>query len=222
MLAQHQRMNGKVDAVLVSHAHGDHMAYESLRVLRNERICIHGHRRVVEQIHDRHRLTAWDDPPALHAIPSGPFRVGDFSIRLIEVPHAPDFPNYGFVITTRETKVVIFTDFHDATGLLKHFIDADFIFIEANHDLGLLREKPNPASHYHLNNLKMAKLLCDAVRQSRKTLTAVMLGHLSAERNRAHLAIREVKVQFESARLQVRFYLSTAPRDEASQIIRLG
>ena len=121
----------------------------------------------------------------------GTLRVGDFSIRLIEVPHAPSYPNYGFVITTGQRKIVIFTDFHDTAGLLGHFVDADFIFLEANHDL-LLRENPNPASRYHLNNQKTAGFLCDVVRQSRKTPAAVMLGHLSDERNRAHLALREV------------------------------
>jgi ribonuclease BN (tRNA processing enzyme) len=215
-------MHGKVDAVLVSHAHGDHMADASLRVLQKERIGIHGHRRVVDQIHAVHALSEWDDPPTLRAIPAGAVRVGDFSIRLIEVPHAPGFPNYGFAITTGRRKIVIFTDFHDTAGLLEHFVDADFIFLEANHDLDLLRENPNPASRYHLNNQKTAEFLCDVVRQSRKTPTAVMLGHLSDERNRAHLAVREVKKQFESARVPIGFDLSTAPRLEASKIISLG
>ena len=215
-------MHGKVDAVLVSHAHGDHMAYASLRVLQKERIGIHGHRRVVDQIHAVHTLSEWDDPPTLHAIPEGSLRVGDFSIRLIEVPHTPSYPNYGFVITTGQRKIVIFTDFHDTAGLLGHFVDADFIFLEANHDLDLLRENPNPASRYHLNNQKTAGFLCDVVRQSRKTPTAVMLGHLSDERNRAHLALREVQKRFESARVPIGFDLSTAPRLAASKIIRLG
>ena len=55
-------------------------------------------------------------------------------------PHAPGFPNYGFVITAGKTKIIICTDFHDAEGVLEHFVDADFIFVEANHDLDLLRE----------------------------------------------------------------------------------
>jgi phosphoribosyl 1,2-cyclic phosphodiesterase len=222
LLALHQWMNGKVDAVLVSHAHGDHIRYESLRVLGREGIQIHGHPRVVEQLRSRHNFAEWDDPPMLKAAPIGPFCVGDFSVSLVEVPHAPGFPNYGFVITTGERKIVVFTDFHDAAGLREHFVDADFIFVEANHDLGLLRENPNPASRYHLNNQKTARLLCDVVKQSRKTLTAVMLGHLSDERNRAHLAIREVEREFEHARVKVGFDLSAAPRTEASKIIRLG
>ncbi|MEI6667557.1 MAG: MBL fold metallo-hydrolase [Acidobacteriota bacterium] len=222
VLEGHQRMHGKVDAVLVSHAHGDHMSYASLRVLQKENISIHGHRHVVDQIHAAHRLSEWADPPTLRALPPGPFRVGDFSIRAIEVPHAPHFPNYGFVIMAGDRKVVICTDLHDATGLLEHFVDADFIFVEANHDLALLREHPNPSSHYHLNNQKTAKLLCDAVRQSSKTPSAVMLGHLSHQRNSAELAVRDVKLQFERAQVPMTFDLSAAPRVEPSGIIRLG
>jgi ribonuclease BN (tRNA processing enzyme) len=221
LLTQHQRMNGKVDAVLVSHAHGDHIRYESLRVLGKEGICIHGHPGVVEQIRHRHNFADWNDPPTLRDTPRGPLRVGDFSVSLIAVAHAPGFPNCGFVITTEERKIVIFTDFHDATGLPEHFVDADLIFVEANHDLDLLREHPNPASRYHLNNQTTARLLCDVVKRSTKTPTAVMLGHLSDERNRAHLAIREVEKEFERARVRVDFDLSAAPRIEASKIIRL-
>jgi ribonuclease BN (tRNA processing enzyme) len=198
------------------------MAYASLRVLQKEGISIHGHRRVVDQIRAVHALSEWDDPPALRAIPAGAFQVGDFSITLIEVPHAPGFPNYGFVITAGQRRIVVFTDFHDTAGLLEHVVDADLIFLEANHDPDLLRENPNPASRYHLNNQKAAKFLCDVARQSRKTPTAVILGHLSHARNRAHLAVREVEKQFERARVPLGFDLSTAPRFEASKVIRLG
>ena len=222
MLTRHQQLNGTVHAVLVSHAHGDHMSYESLRVLRKEKIAVHGHRHVVEQLHDRHGLAAWEDPPALHVTPTSPFRIGGFSISLIEVPHAPNYPNYGFVITSSEKKIVIFTDFHQFAGLVEHFVDADFIYLEANHDVDLLRQNPNPASRYHLNNQKTASLLCDVVQRSRRPPTAVMLGHLSAERNRPHLAIREVEKMFKSAGVTCEFDLSTAPRFEASKVIRLG
>jgi ribonuclease BN (tRNA processing enzyme) len=221
MLAGHQQLSGRVHAVLVSHAHGDHMSYESLRVLRKERIAIHGHRHVVDQLHDRHGLAQWDQPPALHATPQGPLKIGDFSIRLIEVAHAPNYPNFGFVITTPENKIVIVTDFHESAGLVEHFVDADFIYIESNHDLDLLRQRPNPASRYHLNNHKTASLLCDVVQQGNKAPAAVMLGHLSDERNEPHIALREVRKLFEARRVQVGFDLSVAPRNEPSKIIRI-
>jgi hypothetical protein len=58
-------------------------------------------------------------------------------------------------------------------------------------DRNVLHPHPNHASRYHLNNVKTASLLHHAVRQSATPPGAVMLGHLSEERNRRALAINE-------------------------------
>jgi hypothetical protein len=161
----------------------------------------------------------------MRAFPRGRFDVGDFRLMPIEVPHAPHVPNFGFVITTynrgRTRTIVICTDFHQYGAVLPYFVDADFIFVEANHDLELLRLHPNHASRYHLNNVKTASLVHHAVRQSAAPPRAVMLGHLSEERNRRALAINEVARMFKRQGTRMAFHLDAAPARTASDVIEI-
>ena len=64
--------------------------------------------------------------------------------------HAPDTPCFGFVVRAvlgnRRRRVVIATDFRDPSTLLPHLRGADFVFLEANHDVELLRKHFNYAS----------------------------------------------------------------------------
>jgi ribonuclease BN (tRNA processing enzyme) len=225
ILEQHARRAGTLDAVIVSHAHGDHMAYGSLRVLGREGIRIVADGRVIRQLRDRYAPQEWKRPPEMRQATTVPFDIGDFRLTPIEVPHAPDVPNFAFVITARDRgarrTIVICTDFHDYAGILPRFVDADFIFVEANHDLDLLRQHPNYASRYHLNNVKAASLLHHAARQSARSPKAVMLGHLSEERNRRALAISEVGRMFERRGTKMRFDLDAAPARRASEVVEI-
>ena len=96
------------------------------------------------------------------------------------------------------------------------------MFVEANHDLDLLRRHFNPNSRYHLNNGQTASLLCDAVRSRRFSPHSIVLGHLSAERNRDHLALGEVARAFGAQGLKVPFPIETAPRFDPSGVFRIG
>jgi ribonuclease BN (tRNA processing enzyme) len=225
ILEAHRRQAGHLDAVVVSHAHGDHVAYGSLRVLGREGIRILGDGGVLRQVREWHEPHAWKQPPLMRAFPAPAFDVGDFHLRSIEVPHAPGVPNFGFVITARDRGVnrtiVICTDLHDYAGILPYFADASFIFVEANHDLDLLRRHPNYASRFHLNNVKTATLLHQAVRQSTTPPKAVLLGHLSEERNRRALAISEVARLFKRQGTRMRFLLDAAPAQRASEIVEI-
>lgn len=229
ILDAHARRAGTLDAVVVSHAHGDHMAYGSLRVLGREGIRILADARVIRQLREWHEPQRWREPPDMR--PSGPelklgaYDVGDFRVMPIEVPHAPHVPTFGFTITVRDQgrrrRIVVCTDFHDYAGILPALVDADFIFVEANHDLELLRRHPNYASRYHMNNVKTASLLHHAARRGASAPKAVMLGHLSEERNRRALAIGEVARMFERQGTKMRFHLDAAPAHRPSDVIEI-
>lgn len=225
ILEAHRRQAGHLDAVVVSHAHGDHVAYGSLRVLGREGIRILGDGGVLRRVRECHEPHVWKQPPPMRAFPAPAFEVGDFHLKSIEVPHAPGVPNFGFVITAREggarRTIIVCTDFHDYAGILPYFADASFIFVEANHDLELLRQHPNYASRFHLNNVKTASLLHHAVRQSAAPPKAVMLGHLSEERNRRALAINEVVRMFERQGTKMQFHLDAAPARRPSEIVEI-
>jgi phosphoribosyl 1,2-cyclic phosphodiesterase len=222
-LELHRRQAGTLDAVIVSHAHGDHASRASLKVLAAEGLPILADARVLRQLREGHDWQDWRERPTLRAFPDARFEVGDFRITPFEVPHAPHVPNFGFDIVVRDghrkRRLVVCTDFNDYAGLLPHFLDADAILLEANHDLGLLREHPNPSSRYHLNNVKAASLLYHAVRKSEAPPGMVMLAHLSEERNRRTLAVGEVRRLFERSGLALRFHLDAAPASRPSEVI---
>jgi phosphoribosyl 1,2-cyclic phosphodiesterase len=210
----------RLDGVIVSHAHGDHICYSSLRVLDEMGVPIHCHGDIIQQIHDKH-VGDWDSPPRIRPFPETSFQIGDLEIQPVEVPHDPDFPTFGFVIRAGRTKIVVATDFHQADAMVEHLADADFIFIEANHDLGLLKRYWNYASTFHMNNPKTAQLLCQARKSSRKPPRRVMLGHLSKQRNTPDLAMDAVRERFREEGVDLDFKLEVAPRYEASGIVTL-
>lgn len=225
LLEWHRLQAGKLDAVIVSHAHGDHMSYSALRVLGRQGVPVLADAAVVRQLRDAHAPAQWKEPPTIRPFPGKRFEVGDFRVMPFEVPHAPRVPTFGFVVTARDRArkrtLVVCTDFSDYAEVLSHFVDAHFILLEANHDLGLLREHPNPASRFHLNNVKTASLLYHCVRRSETPPTAVMLGHLSEERNRRALAMGEVRQLFARSGTALRFQLDAAPPDRASAVVEI-
>ncbi len=225
ILDAHSRRAGNLDAVLVSHAHGDHMAYGALRVLAREGIRILADPRVVFDLRSRYEPDDWKERPRLRALSEAGAEIGDFTVSRVELPHEPHVATFGFVITARDRgrrrTLVVCTDFNDYAAVLPHFVDADFIFVEANHDLGLLRRYPNYASHYHLNNVQTASLLHHTVRRSASPPRAVMLGHLSEERNRRALATGEVTRMFERLGTTMRFHLDAAPAHRASEVVEI-
>jgi phosphoribosyl 1,2-cyclic phosphodiesterase len=150
------------------------------------------------------------------------FRIGGASIEPFELPHEPGFATFGFEVTcTREreqAKVVVATDFRDWRGLPDRFRTADFVYIEANHDLELLRRFPNYASRFHLSNPKCGALLRHAFDGGGRYPTAVMLGHLSAQRNEPDLALETIAKILDDAG-HGRVKLQVAPRSEPSDVI---
>jgi phosphoribosyl 1,2-cyclic phosphodiesterase len=225
LLRQHQDRHGPVDTVLVSHAHGDHFTRPALRALEEEAIAIRGHRRVVAQLRERHDAGRGTGSP-IQPFPGDTFTVGDFRITAVPLPHAPDVPNFGFVVVAghgeERRKIVVCTDFHDFSSVVPHLASADFVFLEANHDLDLLRRHPNPNSRYHLSNVKAAWLLYHAVRANHSVPGRVVLGHLSDERNREGLALGEVARVFARQGMRLDFELEAAPKFEPSRVIAVG
>jgi phosphoribosyl 1,2-cyclic phosphodiesterase len=214
-----------VDAVLVSHAHGDHIGYAGLRSLAKHGVPIHSHRHVVRYLRRCHDFEQWRHQPQLREFSAGAFRIGDFWVEPMEVPHDPACPNFGFVLRCecegRERKIVVCTDFHDYSNVLDRFVDADFIFVEANHDPELLRLRPNYASRFHMSNPKTGRLLAASVGRSARRPKAVRLGHLSNERNTEELALTAVREAFAQQGIDVDFDLGAAPRYEPSEEVVL-
>jgi len=224
LLERHRDRHGEIHGVLVTHSHGDHMSKAALKVLGQQGMALHCHRDVAGQLRVRHENLG-DTGVVVHPFPGDSVTVGDFRVTAFALPHAPGVSTFGFVIGaghgTDRRKVVVCTDFNDFSGVLPHLEGADFVFVEANHDVDLLRRRPNPNSRYHLSNVKTAWLLAHAARDGRRPPNHVVLGHLSEERNTEELALDEVKRVFARQRQAVPFRLDTAPRYEPSRMMKV-
>ena len=215
-----------LSAVLISHLHGDHVNYSSLSVFAQtgHRVFIHRDNR--RQLMMKHAKGKPFAELKLVEFGNGPFTVGEFTIENFEVEHDGNSRNCGFVVKWQEgervRKAVAATDFHEWSAVADHFIDADFLYLEANYDPEMLRIYPNPNSHFHLSNVKTGRLLARTLAQSRHLPQTVVLGHLSAERNQPELALSTVREMIMRDTAAPQIDLHVAPRYGPSPIFAIA
>jgi phosphoribosyl 1,2-cyclic phosphodiesterase len=209
-----------IDAVLLTHLHSDHISYYPLRVLEEAGFAVYLHEDSLEPLKEKHYNGYGFRHLNLRPHTTKAFEVGDFRIQPFEVVHNPWYATFGYEIYGGDRKVVFATDFCEWGNLVGRFADADFIFVESNHDLELLRQYYNPNSRYHLPNPRTAELLAAATGESKRPPRSVMLGHLSSQRNTPRLAVRETTQLFKERGLAMEFALSAAPLREAGMEIR--
>jgi phosphoribosyl 1,2-cyclic phosphodiesterase len=213
-----------LDGAVISHLHSDHIQYSSLRVLEESRVPIYVCEKEIPHLAARHYRRSPFLNLKIRPFFDRPFQVGDFSIHPFRVPHDGVRQTFGFEVTGRpngkKRKVVVATDFWHWQGVSDWFEDADFIYVEANHDRDLLRANPNPRSHFHLSNENCGRLLRQALDKSRTLPQAVMLGHLSEIRNRFNLA-RDTVLEILDGSPHRSIPLHIAPRYEPSEKIEI-
>jgi len=212
----------QIDAVLLTHTHGDHIAYYPLRVLEAYGLSVRLHEDCYEQLRHKHYNGYGFGELDVVPFKTKPFTVGDLTITPFEVMHNPAYPTYGYQIGYRDSKIVIATDFQEWTGIFDAFVDVDFIFVESNHDLDLLRQYFNPNSRYHLPNPDAAELLVNVRKESRTPPQQVMLGHLSSQRNEPAIALAETAAAFDTAGVAMDFELTAAPLRQIGDIFRVA
>jgi phosphoribosyl 1,2-cyclic phosphodiesterase len=225
ILEEEVGLSARPDAVVVTHAHGDHINYSALRVLSQLQIPVLAHRLTRREILQRHLnpytlpASVTPDEIPLRVFGHEPFEVGAFTLTPIALPHAPGVTTHGYLITQGHTRLLVASDFHDPEALAPHAIDCDFIYVESNHDAELLRLNFNPASLFHLPNHAAGLMLAHAFGESRRLPRTVVLGHLSEERNRPGIAQATVAELLRSSGAPGAVTLMTAPRHAPSETI---
>jgi len=177
-----------IDAVFVTHEHGDHMrgVGPTARRLR----C------PVWMSHGTWRAAGFGDIPDLHLFGShdGPVRVGELELHPVPVPHDAREPAQ-FVIEWQNTRLGLLTDLGSHTPHVRACYQAlDALLLECNHDPGMLAQGPYPPSlqarvggdYGHLNNGQAAELLSGIDHGRLRHLVA---AHLSEKNNTPELAI---------------------------------
>ncbi len=155
-----------------------------------------------------------------------PFEVGEARVEPFLTVHDAVDP-VAVTVTGREcgTRVGVATDLGRPTAGVRHSLaECDFLILEANHDEGLLRAGPYPASvqariassHGHLSNHAAAGFACELVHPR---LAGVVLAHLSAECNRPALALEVVGGALR--RRGWKGWLAVAPQDEPTPLVEI-
>jgi phosphoribosyl 1,2-cyclic phosphodiesterase len=189
-----------VDAVLITHEHSDHST--GVAQMAREWNCP---AYLTEPTHREILKMFADDPEnpgrkakierVEYVQPGQRFEIGDIEINPFAIPHDAADP-VGYCFRKNGTKVAIVTDLGYLPELVKqHLREADFLILESNHDLEMLKMGPYPwhikqrvmSRTGHLSNTIVSEFLADSeVFDGRAR--HVVLAHLSEQNNNPDVA----------------------------------
>jgi len=194
-----------LDAVLITHEHGDHAG--GLRVLLNTVKCPVYISHVTEDSYYDTRKGSYNNGASeavkrrdvlkdrsIEIESSREFRIGDIDFEPFRVPHdAAD--NFGFVAEHCGVRIATLMDFGHITTLIKEKLKGcDAIVVESNHSRDMLRACPVYTWDLkqrilsrtgHLSNEDLADWLTEDFDGSAQH---IVLAHLSQRANEPHLA----------------------------------
>lgn len=193
-----------LDAVLITHEHGDHAG--GLRVLLSTVKCpVYISRETEDSYYDTRKGSYNGGSEAVkrrdamktrsvQIESTREFRIGDIDFEPFSVPHdAAD--NFGFVAKHCGVRVATLMDFGHITTLIKEMLkNCDAIVVESNHSRDMLRACPVYTWDLkqrilsrtgHLSNEDLADWLTDDFDGSARH---IVLAHLSQRANEPHLA----------------------------------
>jgi phosphoribosyl 1,2-cyclic phosphodiesterase len=184
-----------IDGLLVTHDHDDHIRGVGV-LCRRYNIPVYANALTWNAMNGR----IGDIPSqSIREFVSGQgFYIGDLYIKPYSVSHDAQDP-VGFTFYDGRAKVSIANDLGCITrDVLEEIADSDFLMLEANHDVEMLKAGPYPwhlkrrilSDKGHLSNEDAGFAVLS---MARNRLKAVLLGHLSRENNYPPLAMQTVK-----------------------------
>lgn len=155
------------------------------------------------------------------------FYIGDLDFTPFRISHDAADP-VGYSLCCKGTRIVYMTDTGCVNEALRETASgADLLFLEANHDVDMLRSGPYPyplkrrilSDKGHLSNAAagefLKKLYPTGVRR-------VILAHLSRENNTEQIAYSSVRGALNEAQIpENEFFLTVAHRDRVTGIFEL-
>jgi phosphoribosyl 1,2-cyclic phosphodiesterase len=187
-LARAQVQPSDIDAILVTHEHGDHARGVARFARRHDLPVIATYGTIAAMGSD------WQDVRLRHCDSDEVFLVGHLEIRAFAVPHDAREP-VQYVLSDDRFRLGVLTDVGHVTGHIIGALSAcDALFLEANHCEELLATGPYPPSlkervggrYGHLSNAQAAEALA-AVSSAR--LQHVVAAHLSQQNNTPERAV---------------------------------
>lgn len=181
-----------IDGIVVTHEHSDHIKGVD-NFSKKYNIPVYAHEDVWADMWDK--LTHVSDKN--RKIFTEQFAINDLVIDPVELPH--DVKCFGFSLSENEKKISILTDLgHTDEKIFNHVKGSQLVYIEANHDISMLRSCVKyPLSlrmriagkNGHLSNDASAQFIEKLVTSGTKQ---IVLAHLSRENNSPELAFNYI------------------------------
>lgn len=182
-----------IDAILVTHEHGDHI--QGLKVLAFKMgIPVFANSETAKGI-----VEYFHECPKMKIFSTGEtFEFGDIEIHPFSVQHDTLDP-VAFTMRVKGLKLGFCADIGYVTSLVQHQLrDCDYLYIEANHEISMVHASARPMIYKqrvlsrvgHLSNEACGNLLREVAHSG---LKHVHLAHLSGECNSPEKAIGVIK-----------------------------
>lgn len=183
---------GEIDAILVTHEHGDHIRGLE-KVTQKIGMPVFANSETAKAI-----LNEVRERPKFKIFSTGEtFEFGDVEIHPFSVQHDTLDP-VAFTLRTGGVKIGVCADLGFVTTLVRaHLEECDYLYIEANHEPSMVYACPRPMVYKqrvlgrqgHLSNDGCAELIQEI---DHPGLKHIYLAHLSAECNNPEVALKKV------------------------------
>ena len=209
-----------IKAIFITHEHSDHI--QGLKVFASRYgIDVYASKGTLEALKSKGLLS---EKFRSRIIPDEGIYISDIFVKSFETSHDSK-DSVGYTIVTGDGRTTtIATDIGFISEKVRDaVVGCDFLFIESNHDVNMLKNGPYPyylkrrilSDIGHLSNEACAKELPVF---AKKGTTRFMLGHLSGENNVPELAYQTALSSFMTEGLieGIDFELSVAPKENVN------
>jgi len=182
--------NTKVDAILLTHGHCDHVSGIPSFLSRNQ-VPIFMNKGTREEVSELQNVDGWESFGS-----DSPFSIGDLQVEAFAVSHDAAEP-VGFRFSGQGISGALVTDVGELTAsVIESLSGCDWLVLESNHDEQMLRMGPYPWSVKqrvlsrvgHLSNQDLSAFLTHSFdRQA----THIFLAHLSRHNNHPKIALEQ-------------------------------